>query len=67
MHHVGAFDNEIGRGECDLMRARRFDCQERDVPGARAGTFEPVDGRVVGDELDRDTEPLAKLAREIKR
>src|SRR6185437_1813461 len=66
-HHVGALDDDVGRGEIDDGRAHRFDRDEADVPFTLAGGIEYLAGGVIGNEFDRYAEPLAQFAREIGR
>ena len=67
VHHVGAFDDHVGRGEVDIGGAHRLDGDEADVPVAGLGAFEHLARRLVGHELHRHVEPLGKRRGEIGR
>jgi hypothetical protein len=67
VHHVGALDDHIWRGELDDLGTHRLDRDERDVPFVVLGIVEHLTGGVIGDELDRHAQLFAKLAGEIDR
>ena len=66
-HHVGALDDDVGRGEFDHGGAHRLDRDKGDIPGPAAGRVEYLAGGIVGDEFDANAQPPAELAREIGR
>jgi hypothetical protein len=64
-HQIGRFDLQVGRGEADLALARRFGPEECDIPRACLRRVDHGPDALVGDDLDRHTEPLSQLSRQV--
>ena len=66
-NQVGAFDQDVGRGEADAVAAQRIDREEADVGLLRLHRLDRSRGGVDDDELDRHAELVGERAREVDR